>query len=244
MRQFILVVLLFCMPAHAYFQMDLFRRRESEGESSQWTVFDWLAQKNKMALADQWLALNRSTNLFDIHLSGGSQSYKLKTDNGTVKGSHNQYSESYNLDMYISIFGLHGEYVKSNEDREAYGGSLGLRLLGTSSRSTYFTANYGWRKLQDLGNQEVWENQYAEGQLQLYLIKYFGLNGRYRYYFPATSSQGSRLEGYRVTAGAFIDVLIFRLFGDYFQEPMTVSKDGVTTKEDRQGYEAGVKLYF
>ena len=49
----------------------------------------------------------------------------------------------------------------------------------------------------------------------------------------------------RATGGAFIEFAEFRLYGDYYQEPMEFKDaNGVRTKEERSGYEAGLKLYF
>jgi hypothetical protein len=240
----LLLSLGFSFEASAYFQMDLLKGKKRAGDSSvQWTLADWLTQKNKQRLADQWLALHSSTDLFDLNLSGSSQSYKLKSDVGGVSATHNQNSQVYRLDGYISIFNINGEFEKTNEGRESYGGAAGLRLLGSNSQTTNFVARYGWRRLNDFPAGERWDNQYAEAELHIYVVKMLGLNGAYRYYFPSNSNLGNRLAGHRTNAGAFIELGIFRVYGNYFWEPLQLrAADGTVTQENRDGFEGGLML--
>lgn len=231
-------------PAHAYFQLELMNSKRTARQSSQWTLADWLSQKGRMSLMDQWLAMNKSANIFEFNPSAAHGRYTLKTADATATTSVDQDFQAYALDIYVTIFNLYGEYEKTSAQREAYGGAVGFRLLGTSSQTTNLVARYGWRQTMELQTQEEWENRFAEGQLQLYILKSFGLQGRYRYYFPSDSNLGQRLEGHRVSGGAFIDLFVMRIFGDYFQEPLELTSNGSVTKVERQGYEAGVRFYF
>lgn len=251
MRHLLIVVVLAfsSLPAHAYFQMDLMKGKVSNKQATQWTLADWLTQKNKMALLDQWLAMNRSANWFELNLSGEKGKLKLKdTDAAAVETTVDQDSQVYSADIYLSIFNLNGEYEKTETDTnqsENYGGALGLRLFGTSSQTTTLTARYGIYKHHNLTTLEEWQNQYAEGQLQLYVIQFFGLQGTYRHYFPHDSNQGNELSGYKATAGAFVEFFIFRVYANAIQEPIKyTAADGTVTKQDRSGIEGGVKLFF
>lgn len=239
------LTLTFSYSASAIFQTELLRGKRSRGDSSvHWTLADWLTQKNGSRLMDQWLALNSSGEWFEFNVSGNAQEFKVKTDNGTTQVSKNQRGENYEVDIYLSILNLNGEYRKTDDDRESFGGAAGFRLLGSNSQSTNLVARYGWRKLIDLSQPEHWEQQYAEGSLQLYVIEDFGIRGTYRYYFPADSDRGTRLQGHRVTAGAFLEFMIFRIYADYFQEPMEVSSQGVVTQRSEDGFQGGLKLFF
>ena len=235
MLKWLLPILVYSLPASAYFQMDFLKNKNSAKASSRWTLADWLSQKSKAQLADQWLALNRSANIFETVMSGGYNDYTVKADGATAKVK--RHSQSYQLDTYISIFNLMGEYEKTDDDLESYGGAAGLRLLGNSSQTTNLVARYGWRKLRDLESQEEWENQFAEGALQVYLIQAFGITGKYRHYFPNKSNRGNNFEGYRATAGAFLEFGVFRFFGNYYKEP-------IKEKSTREGLEYGLKLMF
>lgn len=248
MKKLILVLCLLPMTANAYFQMDLLKGKKTNKEATQWTLADWLTQKNKMSLLDQWLAMNRSANWFELNLSTTRGRLKLKNETGGVTTTINEDHEAYHADMYISFINLNGEYEKhdgENNKSENYGGALGIRLLGTSSQTTNLTLRYGWRKFRDITAQEEFENQYAEGHLQLYLISKLGLQGSYRHYFPNKSNLGTEMKGYRATAGAFVEFLIFRVYGNAYQEPIErTAADGTVTKSDRSGVEGGVKLFF
>lgn len=239
------LALLFSFAASANYQSDLIKGKKGPSDANvQWTLADWLSQKNQARLMDQWLAMHRSGSWFDLTLSGAGQQFKLKTDNGTSVVSSDKSAQTFQADMYLSILNLNGEYKKTNDGNESYGGAAGLRLLGGSSQTTNLVARYGWRRLTNLVSQERWENQYAEGALQLYIVQGCGLNGQYRYYFPATSNQGTRLEGHKVTAGVFFELSIFRVYADYFQEPIQLSAGGLVTRTVADGYEGGVKLFF
>lgn len=232
-------------PAHAYFQQELMRSRgRGSDTSTQWTLVDWLQQKNKIALLDQWLAMNTSNSLFDVSMNASGQRYKLKTGAGNVTSTQNLESQSYGLDIYVSIFGIHGEYELTKDKMESYGGSAGLRLLGNSSSSTNLAVHYGIQVRHNLVDMEQWQSQYVNGQLTLYVVKNFGINGQYRFYFPAESNLGNRLEGHKVTAGAFVEFLPFRVQGSYFQEPLKITRSGVENTEDRTGYDVSLKLIF
>jgi hypothetical protein len=243
-----LMIVVFAPVAAAsapYFQQEIMRSRgRGSDNSTQWTIVDWLQQKNVNALADQWLALHSSNSLFDISANASGQRYKLKSTVGNVTSSQDANSQSYGLDMYISIFGIHGEYEKTEDKLETYGGSAGLRLLGTSSSSTNLSVHYGIQVRHDLVALEQWQNQYLNGQLTLYVIKNFGLNGQYRYYFPADSNKGARLEGNKVTAGAFVEFLPFRVQASYFHEPLKITRGVAEELQDRAGYDVSVRLIF
>jgi hypothetical protein len=230
-----------------HFQTRMFDgQRRANKEASQWTIADWMAQKSKMQWWDQWLAMNRSVETVEIVTGAAHNKYTLTaTDAAGTETESGHDSQVYNLDIYVTIFDLYGEYERTSNSRESWGGGAGLRLFGTSSQTTSLLARYGWRKLTHLDTQEVWENLWAEGELQLYLFSFFGLEGRYRKILKNKSSLGNSLEGTRTTAGAFIEFYEFRIFGDVYQEPVEYKdSNGAATKEKREGYEAGLKIYF
>lgn len=244
LRLFIFALAVYSQASSAYFQMDFLKAKSSGKASSQFTLADWLGQKGKASLADQWLALNRAGGgWFEFNPSAAHQSYKVKTTDASGTVSATKDSQKYTADMYLSILNLYGEYEKSSDGIEEYGGAAGLRLFGTSSQSTFIVARYGFLHRQNLVTQERWDNPYVEGQLQLYIIPQFGLNGQYRYFFPRESNQGTRLEGHRVTAGAFVEMGILRVFANYYQQPLKLGAGG-SVQEDREGYEAGARFYF
>jgi hypothetical protein len=249
-------MLIWTAPAHArrasgssggHFQTRMFDgQKRAQKEASQWNIADWLAQKSQMEWWDHWLAMNRSASAFELNLGAAHNKYTLATtDADGVRTETGKDSQFYNLDFYVTIFNLYGEFERTSNSRESWGGGAGLRLFGTSSQTTSLLARYGWRKLTKLESQEVWENLWAEGELQLYIASFLGLEGRYRRIFPNKSSRGTTLEGARSTAGLFVEFLEFRVFADVYREPIELKdSNGDVTKEQREGYEAGIKIYF
>jgi hypothetical protein len=245
-RLSLVLIVVLSWNAHAYFQMDFLKNKSSQAKSSsRWTLADWLAQKQKNSLADQWLALHTSSNWFDLSLSGQQTQFEVKTTpaNGTATTTKDG-GQLYEADMYISIFNLNGEMEKRGDDYESYAGAAGIRLFGTSNQTTNLVVRYGLQETKNKKTAEHWDNQYAEAQLQLYVIEFFGLQGKYRHFFPDTSKQGNKVSGHKVTAGAFIEYGMLRIFADYFQEPMETSANGSTSKRDRTGMQYGLRLFF
>lgn len=241
----VLMIAVLPWPAAAYFQMDLMGSKNSPPkEAVQWTLADWLTQKSRMSLMDTWLALHRQVKWLEVIPVAGHTRYTLTRKDASGSASVSQDSQAYGLNIYLGPVSLAGEYERTSTDVESYGGAGGLRLLGLSAQSTSLEGRFGWRRRQDLRAGEIWENQYAEGELQLYIVRWFGIDGRYRYYFPSTSNLGTRLQGHSVQGGAFFELGLARLYANAFQEPMELSSGGNVTKESRDGYQAGVKLYF
>jgi len=230
------------------FQVQFMSEKNRRKESSRWTITDYLAQKNRVHLMDQWLALNRQANFFEMLAGGGPLKYTLRTQTGSSAAvSTDQSSVAYRLALYLSILGVQGEYEKTDHDTEALSAAIAVRVFGTSQQTTNLTLKYGMRRTEDksVTPNLVWNNQFAEASLDLYIISLFGINGEYRHYFPDDSSTGTELRGSKATAGAFLEYGIFRLYGNYFMEKMeSETNSGQVTKTDREGYEAGLRLYF
>lgn len=193
---------------------------------------------------DQWLAAHTRSPWFDFNMRASTQSYTYKVTNETTSTHTTQNSMNYQADFNMWVLNFNGEYQKTNDAKESNGGSAGLRLLGASAQSTSLLARYGWRKMNDLATHEVWENQYIEGELQLYIVDQFGVDGKCRHYLPGKSNLGSSLEGHQATAGVFLESSFLRIFADYFQEPLSFTSGGVVTRRNSDGFSAGAKIFF
>jgi hypothetical protein len=80
--------------------------------------------------------------------------------------------------------------------------------------------------------------------LQIYLMKYFGIQGNYRSYMPYSEAFYGDTQGDATTAGVFIEYGILRIFGDWFQENQSSKKNNVETNYQNTGNKVGVKFYF
>lgn len=157
-RLSLVLIVVLSWNAHAYFQMDFLKNKSSQAKSSsRWTLADWLAQKQKNSLADQWLALHTSSNWFDLSLSGQQTQFEVKTTpaNGTATTTKDG-GQLYEADMYISIFNLNGEMEKRGDDYESYAGAAGIRLFGTSNQTTNLVVRYGLQETKNKKTAEHW----------------------------------------------------------------------------------------
>lgn len=243
-RSMLTLILLFSAPAWTYFQRDMMKAKVSAKAENRWTLADWLSQKSRNRLQDQWLAMNRSQNWFELNLGGGYTAYRRRTVDidGALETRHS--GAAYHADMYLSIFNVFGEYEITEDRVESYGGGAGLRLLGTSSQTTGLVLRYGWRKRQNLPQLEAWENEYVEALMQLYVFKGFGVTAKYRHYGPGKSNSGHDYDGVRLTAGTFIEYGILRAYVDFYREPTHVDRGGEVTEERRDGQEYGLRFHF
>lgn len=245
LRLFFVLLMLWGTHAQAqYFQLDLMKNRQGNKESSRWTVVDWLSQRQKIQLWDQWLAMNRSANWFEMQVSASEFDYTLKSENGTATTEITDKSQSYSLDLWISLIGLRGEYEIRADDYESRSAMVNLRLIGSSLQSTHFILRGGVQTLENTATQEKWENPFASGSLKLYFLDFIGLFGEYRHFFKSDSNQGRQLVGSRTRAGAFVEYGILQVTGSYWEEPSEITGATGTTQEKRTGTEVGVAFLF
>jgi hypothetical protein len=209
-------------------------------ENVRWTLGDWLTQKRTFSLADQWLAVNTQSQLIEYGFEYGRNSYEV-----TINGQRNdRVIERASAQFWVSIFGI--QYTREDSDEEwlSQSGQLNVRLLGQSSRSTNLTAFYGVRDWKDKVGDGDYQNQFAGGRLNLYLVSFLGIEGQYRKDFSAQDNSNRDYESERSEYGAFIDLDILRLYGNVFRDIRTVTTSGVPSREVRDGIDAGVRLYF
>lgn len=244
-RRLIVVSILIPNLASAqYFQLELMKKRQSQKDSTRWTLFDWMSQKQKMSLWDQWLDRNRSANVFELSLEGSQFNYDLTTQGSTVS-EVSESSRIYGVEFWVWLLGLKAEFEKVEENRESRSALLGLRLIGSSLQSTNLIVRMGLQKLENSTAAETWENVVASATLRIYFLSFIGLFGEYRHFFESESNLNQKLSGYRVRSGAFIEWGLLRLFGAYWQEPLELTPSGgAKVTQDRDGVQAGIQLIF
>ena len=211
-------------------------QKTASKEKSRWTLKEWLEQKDRNHLMDLWLGMY-SPSPYEFYLSGAFQSYdnKVSTDPSQGAGSQNSYrSYSGSVGAYALIVGLVGEHENNSE--ESYNdtaGSFNLRVLGNSVQGTHLILNYGQRTRNQAGNVHL-NQQFAGADLDLYVIKFFGLHGQYRQYMPTTETSLGDIKASRSEAGAFIDFGPLRIFGNWYSEVQNATLNSTTTKTNRE----------
>lgn len=221
-----------------------FMQRAEARESKRWTLQEWLEQKNRNTLMDQWLMMN-SPSPFEFSIAGSSLSYKTMVDNPTSELS---YSSSFGeFAAYAQSVGLSLEY--ENNQQEIFNdvsALLNIRLLGNSLQSTSVTLSGGQRTrtTSSLSPEVQVKNTLAQLSLQAYLTKYFGIEGTARNYFPVNDSTFGQVSGSRYEAGLFIDYKAFRIFGSWFQDLELRTTTSTSQEIKRTGTKTGFKIYF
>lgn len=244
-RVTIVFLLLFCLPAQAqYFQMDLMKQRQSNKESTRWTLADWLTQKQKIGLWDHWLSMNRSANWFEMELGYSEFDHDYTTNSGSGDVVAKKTAGHYYLGFWLTIFGLQGEFDDWEGETETRTGMLNLRLVGSSLQSTHILLRGGIQQIENTYSGEKWENPFVAGVLKMYFLSFIGLEGEYRHFYSKESNLGTRLEGHRMRSGAFVEFGSLQISGHYWKEPYETSTSGSITKEEREGYDMGVALIF
>lgn len=215
--------------------------RAKKREGSRWTLSEWLAQKDRNKLMDQWLWLN-SPSPYEFSLLGANTNYKKK-----LTGSENEYTiTSLETSAYAHIVGLTMEYEnRSGENENDLTGMLNLRLLGSSIQSSALTIHYGQRTrtFSALDPVSVIRNQFYQVSLQLYIGQHFGITGSHRTYLPFTDTYYGEITGHQVQAGAFIEFEFLRLFGTWFEDLQKNSTPS-TPEIKRKGIKTGLQFFF
>lgn len=217
-------------------------KKQEEKRKNSWSLSDWMQTKKKIALMDQWLAMNSSPNNFEFSLGGYEKKYKPESDTGGV----NTIDSTKTLDAgefaaYYKIFGLSTSYGKSNEKTSFYDAQMNLRIFGTSIQSTNITTHFG-RKHFNL--DENFDNYYWGGSSSLYLLSFLGVEANYSRYLGAENSKKTRLQGQILEPGVFLDLFILRISATYSKEVLDTEANAVTTRETRKGWKYGVKVFF
>lgn len=223
-----------------------FTKKAAQRESGRWSLSDWLDIKDKNRLMDQWLSMN-SPSPFDFVVGGSYFSYKTtSSDTSIAETSNTSYSGEFAA--YAQIVGLSGEY--ENNAAEKYNdlsGLFNLRILGNSIQTTGLTLSYGLRTREMSGTTQTrLSQQFAQGELQLYITKYFGFDGKYRYFLPITNDQLGEVKGDYSELGLFIDFQALRVFGAWYKESQKNKIPAATdeTITDRTGIRSGIKIFF
>lgn len=245
-----LLISLWLLPqiSHAQFPKyltDFYRAKQEAKTKTRWTLADWLEQKKSVALMNQWLALNRSANVFEFLMGGGISRYEIKNLADSSLDLEDQEASYAQVGLLVTIFGLGAEYEKLEDDSEVRTGLFYLRLLGTAEQNTNFTLHYGVRQWREIASNSEFENPVAGAALTLYLFKHFGIRGMYRQFMEDEADTGKKLEGSKTQAGLFVEALFMRVSAHWYKEPVTISTAaGVKTDYERQGVEVGLNFYF
>ena len=225
-----------------------FSARASNREKSRWSLTDWLAMKERNRMMDMWLNVN-APSPYEFMIGGSYISGKSEVTQGTGLGpALDSISYSGEAAAYAQLVGLSGEYENNpDEDFASSAGLFNLRLLGDSIQNTSLTLSYGLRSKELSGTTSTrLSQQFGQAALQLYLTKFFGIDGKYRYYLKSDDDQLGDVNGNLTEAGVFIDFKALRIFGTWYKEEIKTKTPAAIedTITERSGIKTGIKIFF
>lgn len=216
-------------------------KKQEEKKRTSWSLSDWMMTKKKIALMDQWLALNSSPDNFEFYLEGYEQKYKPESSTSGVNTIKSKKTlDAGSLGAYYKIFGVSGGYGESNDKSSFYDGQLNLRLFGTSIQTTHLNASFGRKHF---NRDQNYDNWYWGGSATLYLLPFLGGEANYRRYIGSKTTN-THSQGYIFEPGAFLDIFMLRLFATYSKEVMDLESNAIKTRETRKGWKLGVRIFF
>lgn len=220
-------------------------RQATEARVTPWNLADWLEEKRQVRLMDQWLVAHRSPDqLIGFNFGGGGvwRTHRVIVP-APLSISHETLQKGQ-AELSLSLLRISGEY-EHQANKSAGGGAVGISLLGDSAQTTGLVGRYGARRRWEIGESVL--NRFVEGELQLYVFRFFGMTGNYRFYFPASSNLQRSWSGENWSAGAFFEFAKLRIYASYLQENLKASyapTGVVTDNQSNEGIEAGVRIFL
>ncbi|MGZ3691702.1 MAG: hypothetical protein ACXVAX_09370 [Pseudobdellovibrio sp.] len=213
-------------------------------ESKRFTLQEWLENKDRRALMDMWLTINTPTP-YEFVAGGALQNYTVETVTNHVSNKSDKSVYYGEVSAYAKFMGLTFETV--NNYAEGFNDTTGifnLRVFGNTVQGSHLTLHYGLRTRTASNGSYRLNQPFPAVTLQLYLMKYFGIQGNYRSFSNITESYYGDTSASELTYGAFIEYGALRLFGDVYQERQSSKLNGVQTDLNRDGARVGLKFYF
>jgi hypothetical protein len=213
-------------------------------ESKRFTLQEWLENKERNKMMDMWLSLNTPTP-YEIVIGGSLQSYSTESSSLGVSTSQSHNTINGEFSAYAKYVGLSLEHTNNAEERfNDTTGIFNLRVLGNSVQGSHLTLHYGLRTRTANDKSYRLNQTFPALTLQLYLMKYFGIQGNYRGFTAVTESFYGDTAADEITYGAFIEYGALRLFGDVYQERQNSKLNNIESTYKREGARVGLKLYF
>lgn len=217
----------------------------AEGRAAKrFTLQEWMEGKDRRALMDMWLSLN-TPSPYELVLGGGQYRYTLDATSAGVTTSNSYDSTHADFAAYAKFVGLSGEYQKNAAENFIDStGLFNLRIFGNTVQGSHITLHYGLRTRVSEANNYRLNQQFPGATLQIYLMKYFGIQGHYRAYQPVTETFYGETSGDELRYGVFIEYGLLRLYGNIFEERQNSKLNSVETNLRRKGSQIGLQFYF
>lgn len=240
-----LIVMLSIFTAHAQTTSKrpwLLSQGAAAREAKRFTLQEWLEGKERRNMMDMWLSIN-TPSPYEFVLSGSLQNYTLETTSAGITTSESKSVYTGDLSAYATFVGATLEHTNNQpENFSDLTGIFNVRVFGNTVQGSHLTLHYG---LRTRTSQNYRLNQpFPAITLQIYLMKFFGIQGNYRDFGTFTESFYGATNANEVTYGAFIEYGDLRIFGDVYLERQNSVLNGVETNFRREGARLGLKFFF
>jgi hypothetical protein len=220
-------------------------RKLEKKKFKRWSLSSWFYQQEKMALQDQWLAMNIEEDhiLTEFYIDYAKSTFDVDTADNLNEEKAGWTAEA---GMYWGILGFTGRQEAYEDIYTQKEAAINLRVIGSSQQSTNLTFTYGVRQL-DGDNTENFQQNFYGGDISLYLVSFFGFDGRFRYYNRELNEQETtELRSQRSQWGAFLDISFIRIFAYQFEENLKFKNMSTQAVSEQQikGTATGIRLYF
>ncbi len=226
-------------------------KKADERYQTRWTLGDWFETQRKTRLQDQWLAGNKSDDIYEFYVGGRTGVRRTTIDQ--VENTLRVRANHALAGAYATLVGLEGSYFDIGREGQGetyfntwgWDGFFAFRPLGDSVQNTNVTLFYGLQYRDEFGGEYVM-NQAAKARMTIYLTKAFGIEGSYQMNFKEKSNFAADIDGSIVEASVFIDFSLLRVFGIWSQDSRTRvdATTGVKTERKRDSIDAGLKIFF
>ncbi len=213
-------------------------------EAKRFTLQEWLENKDRRALMDMWLSIN-TPSPYEFVISGALQNYTLSTTSSGVTISQSNSIIAGEVTAYAKLVGVTLEHTNNQAEKfNDVTGIFNLRVFGHTVQGSHLTLHYGLRTRTASNGSYRLNQPFPAVTLQIYITKYFGIQGNYRSFGTVTESFFGDTTADELTYGAFIEYGALRLFGDIYQERQNSKLLNIDTGFKREGARVGLKLYF
>lgn len=241
---FILYGLISNSKSYAQYKPQFWQNMQKKQEfkkTTRWTLTDWLDTKKRMNLMDQWLAMNtQPKDSFEFYIEGSKIHETRK--HLLIQEDENYYQFKTGLSLWFLGLDYGNQRIKNNQREEELRASL--RLLGSSSQSTYLKIFYGIRNIDDYLQDDLTHSFYG-ATVQAYLFSRVGGFAEFSQFSESESKTSIyKFNGQRMSYGAFIEINVIRIYAQWFVEDRKIEQNSVKTEHEHRGLSTGVQIYF
>lgn len=243
------MIFIFFMTLNTYAQTTstrpwLLSQGAAAREAKRFTLHDWLENKDRRALMDMWLTIN-TPSPYEFVISGALQNYNLETTSAGLTTTQSKSVIAGDISAYARFVGVSFEHANNHDEGfNETTGIFNLRVFGNTVQGSHLTFHYGLRTRIATNGSYRLNQPFPAATLQVYIMKYFGIQSNYRGFTPITETFYGDTTMDELTYGLFIEYGALRLFGDIYQERQSSKLGGIQTDYKREGARVGLKIYF